>query len=63
VIADDALPPSVLAALAKGHKVVATRRTPYPYAFACPAGVLRDDEGNWGATEPLSPWGDAVAAE
>jgi gamma-glutamyltranspeptidase/glutathione hydrolase len=63
VIADDALPPSVLAALAKGHKVVATRRTPYPYAFACPAGVLRDEAGNWGATEPLSPWGDAVAAD
>ena len=61
VIADDALPPSVLAALGQNHKVVASRRTPYPYAFACPAGVLRDAEGNWGATEPLSPWGDAVA--
>ncbi|MGF1629734.1 MAG: gamma-glutamyltransferase [Kiloniellaceae bacterium] len=62
VIADDSLPPATLAALAGATKVVTTRRTPYPYAFACPAGVLREGQENTGATEPLSPWGDAVAA-
>jgi gamma-glutamyltranspeptidase/glutathione hydrolase len=62
VIADDSLPAATLAALAQADAVVATRRTPYPYAFACPAGVLREGKQNWGATEPFSPWGDAVAA-
>ncbi|MPZ08951.1 MAG: gamma-glutamyltransferase [Kiloniellaceae bacterium] len=62
VIADDSLPPETLAALKEANAVATTRRTPYPYAFACPAGVLREGEQNFGATEPLSPWGDAVAA-
>ncbi|MGF1593052.1 MAG: gamma-glutamyltransferase [Kiloniellaceae bacterium] len=62
VIADETLPAETLAALEAAGRVVTTRRTPYPYAFACPAGVLREGGGNWGATEPLSPWGDAVAA-
>jgi gamma-glutamyltranspeptidase / glutathione hydrolase len=66
VIADDSLAPDILAALARGTQVITTRRTPYPFAFACPAGVLREKNGkmatNWGATEPLSPWGDAVAS-
>lgn len=62
VIADDSLPAETLAAVKEAGAVVTTRRTPYPYAFACPAGVLRDGRDNWGATEPFSPWGDAVAA-
>jgi gamma-glutamyltranspeptidase / glutathione hydrolase len=62
VIADESLPPETLAALKEQNAVVTARRTPYPYAFACPAGVLREAGRNWGATEPLSPWGDAVAA-
>jgi len=37
------------------------RRTVFPYAFAVPAGVLRDGERNAGCTEIMSPWGDAVA--
>lgn len=61
VIADDALPQEALEALGRGNQVVTTRRSPYPYAFACPAGVLREGRQNWGATEPFSPWGDAVA--
>ncbi len=61
VIADDSLAPEVISALAADNQVVTARRTPYPYAFACPAGVLRQAGENWGATEPLSPWGDAVA--
>src|SRR3546814_11693488 len=63
VIADDSLPEATLAAVRAQHAVVTTRRAPYPYAFACPAGVLHEEGGgNWGATEPFSPWGDAVAA-
>ncbi|SMF41206.1 gamma-glutamyltranspeptidase / glutathione hydrolase [Tistlia consotensis] len=61
VVADEALPAGALAALTAGHEVVTTKRTVFPYAFACPAGVLRDAGASWGATEPLSPWGDAVA--
>ncbi|WP_340115329.1 gamma-glutamyltransferase [Pelagibius sp. 7325] len=61
VIADDSLAAAVLETLARDNRVVTTRRAPYPFAFACPAGVLRDGGENHGATEPLSPWGDAVA--
>src|SRR3546814_11460517 len=63
VIADDSLPADTLAALAQAGQVVTTRRVPYPYAFACPAGVLREGEVNWGATEPRSTWGEARAAD
>ena len=63
VIADDSLPVETLEALAQEHTVVTTRRAPYPYAFACPAGVLRNGEENQGATEIMSPWGEAVAAD
>ncbi|MEO3428767.1 gamma-glutamyltransferase [Pelagibius sp. CAU 1746] len=61
VIADDSLAPETLRELSADNQVVTTRRAPYPFAFACPAGVLRQAGENWGATEPLSPWGDAVA--
>ncbi|MEX2628966.1 MAG: gamma-glutamyltransferase [Tistlia sp.] len=61
VVADESLPAETLAALRAGHEVVETKRTVFPYGFACPAGVLGDTTGSWGATEPLSPWGDAVA--
>lgn len=62
VIADDTLTQQVLQVLGRDNRVVTTRRAPYPYAFACPAGVLREGNQNQGATEPQSPWGDAVAA-
>jgi len=41
--------------------VTEARRTVFPYAFACPAGVMRDGARNSGMTEIMSPWGDAVA--
>jgi len=62
VIADESLHSAVLDALAAENPVVTTRRGPYPYAFACPAGVARRKTTNFGATEIMSPWGDAVAA-
>ncbi|WP_417409172.1 gamma-glutamyltransferase [Hoeflea sp.] len=60
IITDETLPPEIIAALAAVHPVTTTRRTVFPYAFACPAGVLRRDGVNMGCTEIMSPWGDAV---
>ncbi len=62
-IADETLPAAVHAALAAHFKLVPGRRTVFPYLFACPAGVLREGELNVGATEIMSPWGDAVAED
>jgi gamma-glutamyltranspeptidase/glutathione hydrolase len=61
VIADRGLSGEAQATLARHFKVVASKRTSFPYLFACPAGVLRAGEANEGATEIMSPWGDAVA--
>ena len=61
VVADEALDPDVLAEIGRHHPVKAVPRLPFPYAFACPAGVMRRGEINFGASEPTSPWGDAVA--
>jgi gamma-glutamyltranspeptidase/glutathione hydrolase len=61
VIADRALPRDVLEALSANYTTVTARRTMFPYAFAVPAGVLRDGALNMGCTEIMSAWGDAVA--
>jgi gamma-glutamyltranspeptidase/glutathione hydrolase len=61
VTADQSLAPAILQALAEEMPTATTRRTVFPYAFACPAGVLREDGRNMGCTEVMSPWGDAVA--
>jgi gamma-glutamyltranspeptidase/glutathione hydrolase len=61
LIADQALAPEVIAELAKVYPTITTRRTVFPYAFAVPAGVLRQGDSNLGCTEIMSPWGDAVA--
>lgn len=61
VTADQSLAPEILQALAEAMPTTTTRRTVFPYAFACPAGVLREDGRNMGSTEVMSPWGDAVA--
>lgn len=60
VTIDETLPEAVRAQLARDHPVVAARRTVFPYAFACPAGVARTGAGNMGCTEIMSPLGDAV---
>ena len=36
------------------------RRSVFPYAYACPAGVMREGSLNTGCTEIMSPYGDAV---
>jgi gamma-glutamyltranspeptidase/glutathione hydrolase len=60
VIADENLSPGIIAALNAAHPVATTKRTVFPYAFACPAGVMRENGLNTGCTEIMSPWGDVV---
>ena len=61
VTADRMLPAPVIEALAAAFPTTTAVRTNFPYAFACPAAVLRDGELNVACTEIMSPWGDAVA--
>jgi gamma-glutamyltranspeptidase/glutathione hydrolase len=63
LIVDSALPADVIAVLEAAFPTVTARRTAFPYAFACPAGVLRAGDVNMGCTEIMSPWGDAVAED
>jgi gamma-glutamyltranspeptidase/glutathione hydrolase len=63
VIADETLPQAALERLAQNHHLRTTRRATFPYAFACPAGVMREGTLNSGCTEIMSPWGDAVVAD
>jgi gamma-glutamyltranspeptidase/glutathione hydrolase len=61
ITADRSLSPEIQQALAQEMPTSIARRTVFPYAFACPAGVLREGVHNMGCTEIMSPWGDAVA--
>ncbi|KLN60392.1 gamma-glutamyltransferase [Kiloniella spongiae] len=61
IIADEDLAPEIISELSQKHTVTTTKRTVFPYAFACPAGVSRENGVNSGCTEVMSPWGDAVA--
>jgi gamma-glutamyltranspeptidase/glutathione hydrolase len=61
VTVDASLPAQVVQAISRHLPVTVTRRVVFPYAFACPAGVLREGGLNAGCTEVMSPWGDAVA--
>ena len=63
VVADDSLSGDILAGLRAEHEVHPARRTVFPYAFACPAGVMRQGTKNSGCTEIMSPWGDAICEE
>jgi len=60
VVADAAHAPDVLDRLRRDHAVVTAPRSVFPYAFACPAGVMRDGDVNTGCTEIMSPWGDTA---
>lgn len=60
VVVDETLPSEVIDALRASHPVITARRTVFPYAFACPAAVMRRGETNTGCTETMSPWGDAI---
>ncbi|APE45945.1 gamma-glutamyltransferase (plasmid) [Sulfitobacter alexandrii] len=61
VVADERLAGPVTEALAARFPVAQAQRLPFPFAFACPAGVMREGATNSGTTETMSPWGDGVA--
>jgi gamma-glutamyltranspeptidase/glutathione hydrolase len=61
VIGDALLKEAIHAALQARGPYTKARRQTLPLKFACPSGVLRADATNWGATEPGSPWADAIA--
>ena len=63
VIVDESLPQEVSDALARENDVMTTRRTTFPFAFACPAGVMRKGGKNSGCTEIMSPWGDTCSED
>ena len=63
VVADSKVPAEAIEALGAVHPVTVTHRTVYPYAFACPAGVMRQGDTNSGCTEIMNPWGDAAREE
>ncbi|AHV91916.1 putative gamma-glutamyltransferase [Bordetella holmesii ATCC 51541] len=63
LIIDPALGELTVAALGGRFPHALARRGVYPFAFACPSGVLRDTQGNEGCTEIMAPWGDAALAE
>lgn len=63
ILVDSKLPDETVAALQAIMPTHRARRHVYPYAYACPAGVMRDGTINSGCTEIYSPWGDAVAAD
>lgn len=63
IVADPKLGPDILSALETVLPVSTARRNIYPYAYACPAGVARQNDMNFGCTETFTPWGDAVAAD
>lgn len=60
VIIDELLAPEIEAKIGESYSTVRTKRTVNPYAFACPSGVMRQGGENYGMTEIMSPWGDAV---
>ncbi|MFC4173553.1 gamma-glutamyltransferase [Microvirga sp. GCM10011540] len=61
LVADDRLPHAIIEALSARRRVLTTKHTVYPNAFACPIGVMRRGEINYGASEIMSPWADAVS--
>jgi gamma-glutamyltranspeptidase / glutathione hydrolase len=61
VVVDERLPIDVVETLAREFSVAKAQRLPFPYAFACPAGVRRQGQTNSGTTETFSPWGDGIA--
>jgi gamma-glutamyltranspeptidase/glutathione hydrolase len=60
VIMDPLLGDSVFEALNRELPTSVVRRSVFPYAYACPAGVMRDGGTNTGCTEIMSPYGDAA---
>lgn len=60
VVADETLSDTILSRLSGQGPLVTAKRSVFPYAFAVPAGVMREGDINTGCTEIMTPWGDAV---
>jgi len=63
VVADQNLPPAVLAALAARFDVVEAERGVLPYHFTIASAVRRVNGMNEGASEPYHPWSEAVGED
>lgn len=63
VIADHTLDEDTHNLIAGQYPLQRARRTNYPYFFACPSAVLRTPGENFGMSEIMSPWGDAIAQD
>ena len=61
VIGDSAHDEAIHRALQARFEYVRQHRLTLPFKYACPSGVLRSGNTNWGATEIGSPWADAVS--
>ncbi len=49
--------------LEENFTAIAAPRTMYPYNFGCPSGVTAYNGSFAGATEIMSPWGDAISPD
>src|SRR5262249_48344755 len=61
VIGDIRLPKPVHDALGARFDYEQARIQTLPMKFACPSVTMRQGATNFGATESVQPWGDAVA--
>ena len=61
VIGDTALDEEIHQPLQARFDYIRQHRLTLPFKYACPSGVLRRGNTNWGATEISSPWADAVS--
>ena len=59
-IGETALDEQIHQALQARFDYIQQHRLTLPFKYACPSGVLRSGNKNWGATEIGSPWADAV---
>ncbi len=60
VTMDPLLGDAIFDQLSAALPATVARRSVFPYAYACPAGVMRAGGLNSGCTEIMSPYGDAV---
>jgi len=63
VVADHTLDEEIHQKLALNHPLSRARRSSYPYFFASPTAVSRLSGENFGMSEIMSPWGDAISQD
>ena len=60
MIGDTALDEEIHRALQARFQYIRQHRLTLPFKYACPSGVLRRENTNWGATEISSPRAEGV---